>query len=123
VAVKDHDPLRPPPERPPRTLEVVLLSGEMKVQGRNQNMERVTLRLAEGESRNLAVKAGDTAGNLSITYRKGELFINGSPGRKRDGVHLPFEKEWKAGKVYRFDLKGKVHLEKVEMKVKGVEGQ
>jgi hypothetical protein len=116
-------PVPPAADRPPRTLEVVLLSGEMKVQGRNQNVERVTLRLAEGESRNLAVKAGNNTGNLSINYRNGELFIDGSPGRGRDAVRLPFEKEWKAGKVYRFDLKGKMHLEKVEMKVTGIEGK
>jgi len=132
LADRKQDPPKPPPLRqpappatdlPPRTLEVVLLSGEMKVRGRNQPLERVTLRLAEGETRNVAVKAGSETGNLSLRYRKGELFIDGTPAKGRDALRLPFEKEWQTGKVYRFDLKGKVHLDKVEMKVTGVEGK
>jgi hypothetical protein len=131
VVGRETEPHKPPvrqpgpptADRPPRTLEVVLLAGEMKVRGQNQQMERVTLRLTEGESRNVAVKAGSGTGNLSLNYRNGELFIDGTPGRGRDAVRLPFEKEWKAGKVYRFDLKGRVALEKVEVKVTGIEGK
>lgn len=131
VIVREERPIPPPlrhPEppvadRPPRILEIVLLSGEMKVRGRNQNIERATLRLAEGESRSLAVKAGNSAGDLTLTYRNGELSVDDSPGRGRDEVRLPFEKEWRTGKVYRFELKGKMHLEKVEMKVTGIEGR
>ena len=132
VTVREQDPPKPPPvrqpeppvaARPPRTVEVVLLAGEMKVRGQNQQVERVTLRLAEGESRTLAVKAGSGTGTLSLRYRNGELFVDGSPAKGRAAVRLPFEKEWQSGKVYRFDLKGKVHLEKVEMKVTVIEGK
>jgi hypothetical protein len=132
VVVREMEAPKPPPpmrqpaplvaERPPRILEVVLLSGEMKVRGQNQHVERVALRLAEGESRNLAVKSGGETGNLSLHYRNGELFIDGGPARGREAVRLPYEKEWKTGKVYRFALKGKVALEKVEMRVTGIEG-
>jgi hypothetical protein len=117
-----RQPGPPAAERPPRTLEVVLLSGEMKVRGKNQHLARVALRLAEGESRNLALKAGGETGDLLLHYRNGELFIDDSRARGRDAVRLPFEKEWKTGKVYRFDLKGKMSLEKVEVKVTGIEG-
>lgn len=123
-----RQPSVPPPgppaaERPPRTLEVTLLSGEMKLQGQKQRLERVTLRLAEGESRELLVTAGDKTGILLLQYRNGELRIDGTPGKGRDEVRLPFDREWRRGKVYRFDLKGRVHLEKVEMKVTGIEGR
>ncbi|MBP1728507.1 MAG: hypothetical protein H6Q56_880 [Deltaproteobacteria bacterium] len=132
VIVPEKDKPKPPPvrqpeppaaARPPRTVEVVLLAGEMKVRGQNQQVERVTLRLAEGESRTLAVKAGSGTGTLSLRYRNGELFVDGSPAKGRAAVRLPFEKEWQSGKVYRFDLKGKVPLEKVEMKVTAIEGK
>ena len=66
------------------------------------------------------VKAGDEKRTLSLLYRSGELFIDGTPGRGRDVVRLPFEKEWQAGKVYRVSLKGKVQLEKVDVKVTGI---
>jgi len=132
VVIREKETPKPPPsvrqpgppgaERPPRTLEVVLLSGDMKVRGQTQHVERVALRLAEGESRNLVVKAGNETGNLSLHYRNGELFIDGTPARGRDAVRLLYEKEWKTGKVYRFALKGKVALEKVEMRVTGIEG-
>jgi len=129
---RQQEPPKPPPLRqpappgadlPPRTLEVVFLSGEMKARGHNQPVERVALRLAEGETRNVVVKAGSETGNLSLRYRKGELFVDGTPAKGRDALRLPFEKEWQTGKVYRFDLKGKVHLEKLEMKVTGIAGK
>ena len=122
---RDKEPPRPPArqpappavEGPPRTVEIVLLSGEMKVRGQKQQLERSALRIAEGESRELKVKAGNETRTLRLHYSKGELSIDGTPGRGRDGVRLPFEKEWRTGKVYRFDLKGKVPLDKVEVKV------
>jgi len=131
VAVRGTDPPRPPlrqpappaAERPPRSVEVVLLSGEMKVQGQNLPLEKVALRLVEGETRKLALKAGGTASELSLRYRKGELFIDNGPAKGRDALRLPFEKEWTAGKVYHFELKGKVSVEKVVLKVTGIEGK
>jgi len=110
-------------ERPPRTVEVALLSGEMKVRGQNQQVEKVTLRLAEGETRKLAVKAGSVANELSLRYHKGELFIDNGPARGRKALRLAFEKEWKGGKIYHFELKGKVALEKAVLKVTGIEGK
>jgi len=105
--------------QPPRTLEIVLLSGEMKVRGQRQQLERIALRMAEGESRDLAVKAGSETRTISFFYGNGELFIDGTPGRGRDAVRIPFEKEWKGGKVYRVALKGRAPLEKLEVKVTG----
>jgi hypothetical protein len=110
-------------ELPPRIVEVALLSAEMKVQGQNQPVEKATLRLVEGETRKLAVKAGSAANELSLRYRKGELFIDNGPAKGRDAYRLPFEKEWKSGKIYHFELKGKVPLEKAVLKITGIEGK
>jgi hypothetical protein len=54
-----------------------------------------------------------------LQYRDGVLLIDGTPGRGHDGVRLRFEREWNSGKVYRTGLKGKVPLEKLEVKVTG----
>jgi hypothetical protein len=116
-------PVRQPPppaaERPPRSLEIVLLSGEMKVRGQRQQLEKIALRIVEGETRELTVKAGSDSRTVLFYYGNGELFIDGTPGKGRDAVRLPFEKEWKGGKVYRVALKGKPSLEKLEVKVTG----
>jgi hypothetical protein len=133
VAVREQDarraapparhPAPPAADRPPRTLDVVILSGEMKVRGRNQHLERAVLRLAEGETRDLAVKAGRETAHLVFHYRNGALVIEGGRPGGHDDVRLPFEKEWQKGKVYRLDLRGRVSLEKVELKVTGVAGK
>jgi len=115
VVVRGRDVLQPP-----RTLEVVLLSGEMKVRGQRQQLERIALRIAEGESRDLTVKVGNENRILSFYYANGELFVDGTPGRGRDAVRLSFEKEWKSGKVYRIALKGRSPLEKLEVRVTGI---
>jgi len=120
--VRESDSRRPPPELP-RTVEVVLLAGQMKVKGKNQPVEKVTLRLVEGETRKLPLKAGGETGELSLRYLNGELTIDNGPRKGRDQLRLSFEKDWKNGKVYRFELKGKAHLEKVELKVTGIEGK
>jgi hypothetical protein len=127
VVVREHvtprPPVRPPAppvaELPPRSVEVALLSGEMKVHGQKRQLERIVLRLTEGESRDLPVKAGDEIRTLSFHYHNGELSIEGTPGKGRDVLRLAYEKEWKNGKTYRVDLKGKVQLEKLEVKVTG----
>ena len=114
-------PAPPAADRPPHSLEIVILSGELKEQGQNPRLERATLRLAEGESRTLPLRAGKKTIYLAIQYRNGELFIDGTRDKGRDQMRLFFEKEWKTGKTYRFDLKGRMHLEKLELKVTGIE--
>ncbi|MBJ6800520.1 hypothetical protein [Geomonas propionica] len=116
-----RQPAAQAPAGPPRTVAVALLSGEVKVQGQKQPVEQATVRIAEGESRDLTVKSGGETRTISIHYQNGEVFINGTPGKGRTEMRLRFDKDWKTGKVYRFDLKGKVSLEKVEIKVTGVE--
>jgi hypothetical protein len=145
IAVREKEPPKPPPvtvtnkeapkpppastpaspaaEAPPRSVEVAILSGETKVRGRLQPLERTVIRLAEGESRQLTLKAGGENRSLSLAYRKGELSLDGTPGRGRDGIRLHFEKEWKTGKVYLLELRGRPPLEKVEVKVTGFEGK
>ena len=76
--------------------------------------------MADGESREFTVKAGHESSILSLNYSNGELFIDGTPGRGRDTVRLHFEKEWKNGKVYLLNIKGKTPLEKLEIKVTGI---
>lgn len=129
VVTREVEPPKPPPvrpslppaaERPPRSVEITLLSGEMKVRGQRQQMERIGLRMAEGESRDLQVKVGNENRTISFNYKNGEIFIDGTPGRGRDAVRLRFEREWKTGKVYRVDLKGKSQLEKLDVKVTGI---
>jgi hypothetical protein len=127
VAVRENEPARPPvrpavppvAERAPRSVEVILLSGEMKVRGQRQQLERVALRMAEGESRDLTLKVGGETRTLSLYYGNGELSIDGTPGKGRDAIHLSYEKEWRSGKVYRLNLKGRVQVEKLELKVTG----
>lgn len=128
VIVRDHVPPRPPglptippaTDLPPRGVEVILLSGELKEQGRIYPLERTVVRMADGESRELTMKADGESRTLSLYYAKGELFIDSAPGRGRDALRLAYEKEWKSGKVYRLNLKGNVHLEKLEVKVTGI---
>lgn len=129
VVVRDPVPPQPLPprspappvaERSPRSVEVVLLGGELKARGRVQKLERVALRLADGESRDLSVRVGDGAHTISFHYRDGELYIDGTPGRGHDGVRLHYEKEWWGGKVYRVALKGRVALENLDVKVTGM---
>ena len=93
----------------------------MKVRGQRLQLERTVLRMAEGENRDLTVKVGNETRTLSFSYANGELFIDGTPGRGRDAARLPFEKEWKGGKVYRIALKGRTSLEKLELKVTGID--
>ncbi|MBL0224135.1 MAG: hypothetical protein IPQ16_00710 [Geobacteraceae bacterium] len=128
AVVRDKEPVRPPVRPPappaadhaPRSVEIVFLSGEIKVHGQSRLLERTTLRMTDGESRELSLKAGPETRTLSLHYGNGELFIDGTPGRGRDAVRLSFEKEWKGGKVYRISLKGRVQLEKLELKVTGI---
>lgn len=129
IPAREMEHPKPPPgrpsappaaEQPPRGVDIVLLSGEMKVRGQRQLLERIGLRLADGESRDLTVKVGNENRSISLFYKGGELFIDGTPGRGRDAVRLVFEKEWKTGKVYRVNLKGKSPLEKLEVKVTGI---
>ena len=125
--VKPAPPVRPPAppvaDHAPRMVDIVLLSGEMKVRGERLKLERTSLRLAEGESRELAVKAGGEKGTITLHYRNGELIFDGSVRRGRDAVRLAFASEWKTGKVYRFALKGRMPLEQLEVKITGIEGK
>jgi hypothetical protein len=66
------------------------------------------------------VKTEHEQRTLKLYYRNGEIGIDVNPGKKRDVVHIPFDKEWHKGKVYTFALKGRVALEKVELKVMGL---
>jgi hypothetical protein len=124
---RSAQPARPPAPavagQAPRLVEVALLAGEMKVRGRNLKLERTTLRIAEGESRELTVSAGGDKATISVQYHNGELIFDGNPGRGRDAVRFPSTGEWQRGKEYRFALKGRTHLEKVEVRVTGVAGK
>ncbi len=115
-------PVRPPGppaiDRPPRSVEVVLLSGDLKERGQRQRLERVSLRMTDGEERELSVKAGADNRIISLRYRNGELTIDGTPGKGHDAVRLRYEKEWQGGKVYRVNLKGKVQVDNLEIKVR-----
>jgi hypothetical protein len=114
-------PTQPPvAELPPRTVEVSLLAGEMKVRGRMQPVERLSFRLAEGESREMTVRAGDEKRMVVFHYGNGELYVDGAPGRGRDSQKLTYEKGWWRGTVYRLTLKGKNQVEKVELRVSGL---
>jgi hypothetical protein len=116
-----HQPAPAVVASPPRSVEVTLLSGEMKIRsGQSRPLEPAVLRLTEGERRNLTVKAGGATRIISIQYRKGELLIDGGGVRGGEGARIAFEKEWKAGKTYHLTLKGRVPLEKVEMRVTGI---
>jgi hypothetical protein len=128
VIVKEKEPPRPPVrppapavvDRPPRSVEISLLSGEMKARGEKRQLEKVVFRMTEGENRDLELKVGGERHKVSFLYRNGELVIDGTPGRGNDAVRLAYEKGWQAGKVYRIDLKGPAHLENLSLKVTGI---
>lgn len=111
-------------ESPPRSVEITLLSGQMKVRnGQSQPLERAALRLTEGERRSLTVKAGGATRIISVLYRKGELLIDGGQLRGGEGARLAFDREWKTGKTYQLTLQGRVPLEKVQLRVMGIAGK
>ena len=128
VVVREKEPPRPPVrqaappvvDRPPHSVEINLLSGEMKVRGEKRQLEKVAFRMTEGESRDLELKIGGERHKVSFLYRNGELLIDGTPGRGNDAVRLAYEKGWQAGRVYRIDLKGPAHLENLALRVTGV---
>lgn len=120
--VPGHLPAPPDIDRPPRSVEIVLLSGELKERGQRQRLERVSLRMTDGEERELSVKAGADTRIISLRYRNGELAIDGTPGKGHDAVRLRYEKEWQSGKVYRLNLKGKVQVDNLEIKVRAAGG-
>ena len=115
-----HRPPAPPVvDRPPRSIDVTLLSGELMERGQRQRLERISIRMTDGEERDLSVKAGPDSRIISLRYRNGELLLDGSPGRGNDAVRLKFEKEWQGGKVYRVNLKGRVQVDNLEIRVSG----
>jgi len=120
VPPKPLPPKPPVADLPPRGVEVTLLSGEMKVRGRMQPVERLAFRLADGESREMIVQAGEERRTVVFYYGNGELYIDGAPGRGRDSQKLTYEKGWRGGKIYRLTLKGKNQVDKVELRVSGL---
>jgi hypothetical protein len=128
VVIKEKEPPRPPviPATPPAvglppgSVEVVLLSGELKLQGRMQPLDRISIRIADGESRDLVVKAGGESRTITFFYDRGDLYVDGTPGKGRYAERISYDKEWRSGKVYRLNMKGKGQLEKLELKVTGI---
>ena len=66
VVIRPNEPPTPPvvrpappaADRPPRGVEIVLLAGSMRVRGQSPAAGAVVIRMTEGESRELTVKAG-----------------------------------------------------------------
>ena len=116
---RPEPPRQPVAELPPRSVEIAVLSGEMKVRGRMQAVERLSFRLADGESREMTLQAGDERRLVVFFYGKGELFVDGIPGRGRYSQKLTYEKGWRSGKVYRLSLQGNKQVERMELKVTG----
>lgn len=112
-----HAKEREPVNVPPRAVEVAFLSGEMKVRGRNFPIEPFALRLAAGESNEVTLTAGKESRTVVVSYREGEVVIDGSRGKGSRDVSLKFDRDWRKGKAYRFGIKGKTALEKVEVRV------
>jgi len=120
--VPARPPVPPAIDRPPQSVEVVLLSGDLKERGQRQRLERASLRMTDGEERELSVKGGADSRIISLRYRNGELTIDGTPGKGHDAVRLRYEKEWRGGKVYRVNLKGKVQVDNLEIRVSAAGG-
>jgi hypothetical protein len=125
AVIKDREPPRPPvvppaAVSPPAIVEVVLLTGELKLHGRMQPLDRISLRIADGESRDLVVKAGGESRTITFFYDRGDLYIDGTPGKGRYAERISYDKEWRGGKVYRLNMKGKGQLDRLELKVTGV---
>ena len=123
VITRDRDFPKSPPvsDRAPRTIEITLLSGESNVRGRTQQIEKAVFRMTEGENRDLQIKAGKENRTVSFHYRNGELAIDGTPGgRGNDAVRLAYDREWKTGKLYRIDLRGREQTDRLELRITGV---
>jgi hypothetical protein len=131
VIIKEREQTRPPQVIPPKPLppkpqvvdllphsvEINVLAGEMKVRGRMQQLERVGFRLADGESREMTLRADGEQRVVVFYYGKGELYVDGTPGRGRDAQKFTYEKGWRSGTVYRLVLKGHNQVDKLELKV------
>lgn len=123
--VRPHAPPASPPlvaaEQFPRMVEFLILDGEREQRRHKQRFARQTLRIAEGESRELEVQTESAKRVVVLHYRNGELLIDLTPGKKQDAMRFPFEKDWRKGKVYKLSLPGKDLQEKVEFKITAIE--
>ncbi len=66
------------------------------------------------------MRAGRESALILMRYSHGDLLIDGTPGgRGNDTVRLPFDRDWRAGKTYQLDFKGKHPVDILELKVTG----
>lgn len=101
-------------------LRVRLQGGEMKFAGKHRGYQPVAFKIAEGESRQLAVvdRKGRTA-NLQVTYDGGTLVLDGAgSGSSPRAARLLYAREWREGKSYPgIASKGPLALRGVEVYV------
>jgi len=116
----------PPVEiKAPGRVDVSFVAGQMKIKGKHQPIEPITIRLNEGETLEVSLKTPDGAHPVTVSYRNGTVAIDADPatGRgKSTAARLPFEKDWKAGRLYRIETKGRLSLEAAEIRIVAADG-
>jgi hypothetical protein len=127
-----HDPRydrkpAPPMERlVPARVEIQFLKGVIRRWGEVLPVEPFSVSLADGESREIEVKTRVGTYPVTLSYREGAVVIDGNlaAGKgKGNAARLPFEREWRKGRVYRIDTKGRLNLDVAEVRIMAVDGR
>ncbi len=104
----------------PGRIDVSFIAVQMKIRGKYQPIEPLTTRLNDGETREVSLKTPEGAHPVTVSYRNGLVTIDADPvtGRgKATAARLPFEKEWKTGRLYHIETKGRLNLVAAEVRI------
>ena len=110
----------------PGRVDIQFLGGEVKEKGKRNAIELFSIRLADGETREVALKGAAGSPPVTISYRQGVVVIDAvqANGRgKGNALRVPFDKEWQQGRVYRIEMKGRLQLEKAEVRIVAADGK
>ena len=85
---------------PPSRIKVVFRKGNLKLKMHRDPLIPKSIVLKEGEVRNVVMRSRNGALEIQVSYMKGELLINDTPGRGKEHTRLGFKPGWKAGQSY-----------------------
>ena len=86
--------------RPPGRIKAVFRKGNLKVKMHSDPLIPQSIVLKEGEVRNIVMRGRNNALRIQVSYLKGELLIDDTPGRGKEHTGLGFKPGWKAGQSY-----------------------
>ncbi len=116
----------PTDTKAPGRIDIQFVSGQIKLRGKHQTIEPLSVRINDGESREVSLKTSAGTQTIAVSYRNGVVAIDADPatGKGRaTAARLQFEKEWKTGRVYRIDTKGRLSLEAAEVRIAAADGK